>query len=551
MMGDEYFYVKDGLTKLYGYQFTFMPSADLKAMLYGTKILPILSDPTSEDGDLDGVPDAIDNKKLYFGFNGKLKDKEFDGEISVNFTIDYPQLFLNEKQYNKNLSTFASLLSHDVYDGRYVKVSDLSLKTEQDSPLNMVKLFGFNDIEDIVIYNPNAKFSEVSDTGNNFMIYDDDTTEIVIGHRKVEINNEIREIVVIIVRGTNGTIEEWSSNFDVGADTDAYYNATGNHPEWINKDNHKGFDVAANRALEKIYDYISRYSLDSSLDRSFLVTGHSRGGAIANLIAKDLIDNSYNSNDKVFGYTFAAPNNTTSLDYNNEKYKSIFNIVNEDDLVPCLPLDDWGFHKYGVYKGASIADSYEKAWENLTGIRDYNFNGRKDTALNEFKMIAGDRNELYEYTDDNNTIITFSATYYYDVQLDLNQTVDKYGDRISKYCQIYAVSIGFYPINGTLEPEREIFDIGVKQTPAFMMMVLADLTVSEERGGQRGGDEDILFFIKWTPVGFKVAPKYETAKYSFCKAGADSASDIAMKFGVGGMAHAHLPISYYLIANNI
>lgn len=65
IMGEEYFYVKDGLTRFYECQFTFMPAADVKDMLYSTKILPIISDPTSEDGDGDGTEDKTDLYPLY------------------------------------------------------------------------------------------------------------------------------------------------------------------------------------------------------------------------------------------------------------------------------------------------------------------------------------------------------------------------------------------------------------------------------------------------------------------------------------------------------
>jgi hypothetical protein len=70
-MGDEYFYVKDGLTRFYDVQMVFVLSLDFKNdILYGTKILPILSDPTSEDGDGDGYTDGAIDKFC----NGKIND---------------------------------------------------------------------------------------------------------------------------------------------------------------------------------------------------------------------------------------------------------------------------------------------------------------------------------------------------------------------------------------------------------------------------------------------------------------------------------------------
>ena len=60
---------------------------------------------------------------------------------------------------------------------------------------------------------------------------DDDISEMMIGHRPISFNGETKEIVVVSIRGTDGTIEEWSSNFDVGANTDEYYEAIGVKPE--------------------------------------------------------------------------------------------------------------------------------------------------------------------------------------------------------------------------------------------------------------------------------------------------------------------------------
>lgn len=87
------------------------------------------------------------------------------------------------------------------------------------------------------------------------------------------------------MRGTNSTNAEWSSNFDVGADTSEYYNLTGSHPDWKNKENHKGFDVTMNRVLKEYNKYAESQGFNSdSIKKTILVTGHSRGGAIANLL---------------------------------------------------------------------------------------------------------------------------------------------------------------------------------------------------------------------------------------------------------------------------
>ena len=519
-------------------------------------ILPINSDPTHEDGDYDGVNDNFDPAKLSCEFTGLFSDySDSDDDyivknVPVEFRVNYITFFNDETRYNKDLSTFASLLVHDIYDKRDVCVNGLISKEEKDSPINMVSLFGLEDIENIVLYNPNAVYSEESATSHNYEFYDDDITEIVIGHKTIEYITETRDVIVIVVRGTNGTIEEWSSNFDVGADTDAYYDAMGipeedRDKEWKNKENHKGFDVAANRALDKINNYIAYYCKDN-VDKSFFVTGHSRGAAIANLVAKDLIDKK-SSKDKVFGYTFAAPNNTTSSEHDNEKYDSIFNIINVDDLVPYLPLgesydnsieyNNWGFTKYGVIKSFSIKENCERKWENISDISDYNSNGNLSDTLVEFGKIidtSGElsRNSLYEYTNSDERCISFKVLNYIDNQTTIDEFKKLYSERIVKFCKMEVE-----------DKSPSIFDptkhkVVIEQSPAFLMMYLSNLSARSERGGGN----------KLECAPWDVAKKYEAAKWNFIHSGIDSnAHDI----GLGGMRDPHLPFSYYVIASEI
>lgn len=507
-------------------------------------ILPIISDPTSVDSDFDGVNDKDDPAKLCTVFTGSLIDTTYDiDNAEIGFKVDYNMFFNDETKFSKDLSVFASLLSQDVYENSYIRVD--GMPDNGDSSLNMPLLFGLHDIKDIVIRNPEAMKSVESETNDNIDVNDGDITEFVIGHRKVIKNSETREVVAIIVRGTNGTIEEWASNFDVGADTDDYYNAVGQCNLWTNKENHKGFDVTANRVLSEIEAYMNNEFIDKSVDCSYYVTGHSRGAAIANLIAKGLIDNK-KGNDKVFGYTFAAPNTTTSKEAKLSKYNSIFNIVNTDDLIPYLPLGEpcglnsveynsWEFTKYGIIKTFSIKDNCESKWESISHKWDYNSNGNFNDTLFEFGNIIDtsgvfSRNYLYKFTDSDDACISFNILNYIDDQTAKNELEKMYGERMSRYCKISIV-----------DKSPSIFDPTehkaiIQQSPAFLMMDLVYITVKEETGGRIHG-----------VLGCDVAPKYEKAKWEFIYSGIDSMVNI----GLGGMRDPHLPISYYCISTEL
>ncbi|WP_223265733.1 lipase family protein [Lactococcus carnosus] len=215
------------------------------------------------------------------------------------------------------------------------------------------------------------------------------------------------------VRGTNGTVNEWSSNFDVGADTSDYWDQA--NPSWANKANHKGFDVTKNRLKAKVDAYVKQYVTAPASDQIYYVTGHSRGAALGNLLAKDLID-SYSSS-KVFSYTFATPNNTTSSSAASSKYKGLFSILNTDDIIPQMPLKDWGFTNYGQIREVSVREKYKfeknkyssgKAkgdaldakgtFEWLTRYK-YNHDSGTKRTLFLFGILAKNRDGLYRYSD--------------------------------------------------------------------------------------------------------------------------------------------------------
>lgn len=116
-----------------------------------------------------------------------------------------------------------------------------------------------------------------------------------------------------------------------------------------------------------------------------LVVGHSRGGAIANLVgawACDSLSTAVSDNatvplhvgDEVFTYTFATPGTTTDADARGSRYASIFNVLNPADIMTYLPLQAWGYERYGVdaslpsSKDESFAERYEQMASSFADI---------------------------------------------------------------------------------------------------------------------------------------------------------------------------------------
>ena len=108
-------------------------------------------------------------------------------------------------------------------------------------------------------------------------------------------------------------------------------------------------------AEEEVEKAVRSYASDLGIDPAhtrILITGHSRGGAIANLLAADLGDpdddaSALAPSSGIYAYTFAAPCATRADDRHDPRFGNIFNVVNEADIVTQLPLSSWGFGRYG------------------------------------------------------------------------------------------------------------------------------------------------------------------------------------------------------------
>lgn len=502
---------------------------------YNLPTIPVYkyhSNPILVDTDYDGIDDDTDTE-LGNEFTFTMYDKIRDDEISypVTFEVNYKSFFKENTEYHKDLAILGTIYSELAYKHPYILSGDNDLYSNRYYISRTYSNFGLGDYEDI-------KLSET--------YHDDDISEMFLGHRKVEYDGKTKEIIVATIRGTDSTIEEWSSNFDVGANTDNYWDR--DNPYWKNKLNHKGFDVAANRLYDFLIDYINS-STEQGVQKTVFLVGHSRGAAIANIIGSELADM---QTIESFVYTFATPNTTTDSNYRN--YETIFNIVNDDDLVPMLPLDEpWNFHKYGHTLGTSIHDNYENkfgssedyTWEYLFKD-DYNYNGNLNDTIKAFKKIANNRNDLYTFSEDKDTIYSYKLPFGQFLSDELTTRRNKYGTRIGRFCEVYS------------KPTFANYSINVKQSPAFLMMVLAELASTKCHTYENGIDE----IITYTPLcddedtyarnnaSFYVAKKYKNAKKEFIHSGADSREGIATKINYGGMVHSHMMGTYYLLAND-
>lgn len=441
---------------------------------------------TNSDTDYDGIEDSVDSNPNNNNFSGTLKT-DF-ATSKVTYTMDYRNFFATTKQYNKNIAEISSLFSAVIYSGATFDSLNIS---------SFMAKHGIKNIE-------NYKLSKT--------YTDSDVSEAYIGHRKVTYNGVTKEIIAVVVRGTNGTIQEWSSNFDIGSTAEK-----SKFSDWKVTANHKGFDVTATRILKCLTEYENKSFIDKDASKTYWLMGHSRGGAIANILGARLDK----SSKDVYAYTFASPTTTTASNAEDTTiYPGIFNVINKDDFVPCLPVSQWKFKHYGKSYNISIASNYEKEWESLTGIGDYNndYFGMDDTL----KAIAGimkTRNNAYVYTckchgdgsSDNITIRNYGTS-----KDSREKAIAKIPSNALPYCKIKR-----YTGKGIAG-----WDFTVCQEPEYFMQLLAAFMANKISAYRFG-------------VELNIADRYEKAKSGIVKS------------GLGGLEHPHYPESYYLLSKHI
>lgn len=458
-----------------------------------------ITNPVMDDTDYDGRNDNEDSYPRSNFFGGRLKTDYSDAEISGH--MDYRWFNADNTVYNAKLSKLSLLLSSAIYPQNTLKLHDTGNvdKTETTSFYDTLTYLGMKKAKTVSLTNSDNHVSEVG-----------------IGYHNAKFGNTTKTIIAVVVRGTNGTIKEWASNFDIGD-----YDTIGAE-DWEKSINHKGFDIASNRIMDIVDNFISENSENINLNNIvYWVTGHSRGAAIANIIGAYY----ENAGKKAFTYTFAAPN--TTQDSRASSYRSIFNIVNTDDFVPCLPMEAWSYTRYGRTGKASIKDSYEGAWEKFTGIWDYNPDtyGMDDTVKSLGDILdsgADARIDCYKYTCDDHgdgSKDNITITNYGTSKDSREKAIAKIPGNALPYCIITRYD-GFLFAG---------WDFDVCQTPAYFMQILAAYMAKEakEVGKKR--------FV----VELNIADRYENAKQHIIRS------------GIGGLEHPHYTESYYILASKL
>jgi len=133
--------------------------------------------------------------------------------------------------------------------------------------------------------------------------------------------------ILVVIRGTFDG--EWYSNFD--------FCPSHEQPPLFAEN----FLFCAEDVFLSIRDLID----ESDPETVYILTGISRGAACSNLLG--LILNDYLSPERVYTYTFACPN-TVGDALEIPEPDNIFNYINPGDLIPKVPIAEWGYTRPGT-----------------------------------------------------------------------------------------------------------------------------------------------------------------------------------------------------------
>lgn len=450
-----------------------------------------------EDSDFDGLADSIDpakNDNTYTAdFKSVIGDEEKKADIS--FTVNYKLFAGDNKVYSKDLAKLALLLSTDAYPDKSISVTKNPYNQTGTKHENLYTQLGISDSQKYTLSEKDYETDK------------DDLEEFYIGQYTFPIDGKASRLIFVVLRGTNGA-KEWASNADAGCNSDRYKNICGN-TEWnFNKD-HKGFNVAAKRVMQKLDKYIKDHD-DSQIENKFIfITGHSRGGGVSNIIGKELEDKykADKSTYKPFTYTFACPETTTEDASKRQQYKSIFNIVNRDDVVVYIPFKEWGFNRYGTDIIKSVDEDYSLEW--YTAFETSYESANAPEWIKNFASLADSRENIYEFKKDSESVS----------KIQKNQIEKIYGN--NKYC---------FVINSS--------DLNTKKGNEKIDCYICPATVVKFVTTIIGDPENAWDYVD----GIEIGDSYWESIFSGL---------ISSIGNIGGVTYSHDCPAYWILADNI
>lgn len=247
----------------------------------------------------------------------------------VDIPFEWNEKWFGEKSpenYNHGLARISAALSEVAYVNQKVDPNLNQLK-------NVYKKLGFSEADMEFHYDIDYNASGVGK----------DQAAFSFATKDINSAKGRRSLVILTIRGTPMSAPEWISNVNVADSTHSSVAL------------HEGFFYTQTIIQKALIYFLLKKRIDPD-STYFLITGHSRGAALSNLIGANLADQGYFPTENIYVYTFAAPNVSQEDKVRDSKYNFIWNIVNPEDIVPIVPLNrkdkksEWNFGKFGQTK---------------------------------------------------------------------------------------------------------------------------------------------------------------------------------------------------------
>lgn len=285
------------------------------------------------------------------------------GNILGTDTFQYSDRLFTGSSYevNRHLATLSAntALSTASYYNEKDNLERNNASNSQNAKA-LLGAYGFTDIQTNTYYD---KEKEANSAG------------CIVGHKTIIVGGKPYTLLAVIPRSA-GYKQEWTGNFTVG---------TGSI--------HQGFKAARDEVLRFVKNYISNNKITGDL--KVWITGHSRGGAIANLLggffaeggggyfngvkidSKNVYcyswatpgtirenavkkadalsvdgyrgdnDARYKDDSKGAKYTYSGADANTEIDPHTGVYQCIKNCAPGYDIITQLPPKKWGYECYG------------------------------------------------------------------------------------------------------------------------------------------------------------------------------------------------------------